>query len=98
MSTGPHALPNAECFLFDATPSLSRRSRGLQYLTPRGQPRREELLRSWRDGRVKQHLIVRLLELNFELEGHEVLTASDGRAALDRLDAELAADRHVRFI
>ncbi len=30
-------------------------------------------------------VIVRLLVLNFELEGHEVVTAADGRSALDRV-------------
>jgi CheY-like chemotaxis protein len=36
-------------------------------------------------------VIVRLLELNFELEGHEVVSVLDGQQALDRI-GELAPD------
>jgi len=32
-------------------------------------------------------IILRLLQLNLELEGHEVETAADGREALDRVNA-----------
>lgn len=36
-------------------------------------------------------VIVRLLELNFELEGHEVASVLDGRQAIERI-AEVAPD------